>query len=88
MRYLYRCTHNDCRQRIALRYPREHYVRAKKCKACGRELTGQRDREPRQRSKKHRCFCDGYHFPHRMKSLYCRENPKPLTEAQAEARSA
>jgi hypothetical protein len=88
MRYLYRCTHSDCKKRHSLSRRLEQYRRRKRCVDCGRCLTGKRDLEPRRRSKANTCTCDGYPFPHRRGSLWCNGYEKQRTEKQIEARYA
>lgn len=86
MTVLYRCTHRDCRQRITLTRRIEKYFRVPKCRGCGRELTGQIDREPRQRAKRDVCGCSGYWFPHRRGSKWCDFSARQLTEADYDHR--
>ncbi len=86
MTVLYRCTHEDCRQRTALARRIEQYVRPPRCQGCGRKLTGQIDREPRRRAKRDVCHCSGYWFPHRKGSKWCDLSRRSLTDQDYEQR--
>lgn len=76
-RVAYRCM--KCRTRNAFRRPIETY-RQKKCKACGHtRFYYDKERNRKQPS----CECQGYHFPHRPGSRFCRLNPlAPVWEVE------
>lgn len=59
----YRCTTAKCRRRRTLKKELNAYARTPRCLSCGGRLS--HDPEPRRRSHRDRCWCDGYHFPHR-----------------------
>ncbi len=87
MTVLYRCTHDDCRQRVSLPRRRERYVCPPRCPACRRPLTGRPDREPKRRAMRDRCGCAGYWFPHRKGSgVWCEHSRRRPSDADYEAR--
>lgn len=88
MTVLYRCTHRDCRRRVALARKIEHYIRAPRCPDCRRDLTGAPDREPKVRAKRLRCLCSGYWFPHRQGSKWCVHSTREITDQDYEQRRA
>lgn len=71
MGYNYRCGRSTCRQRVTLKRRINEYVKSVSCKACGGTL--HHDPSVRARSKALVCHCDGYHFPHRKGSYYCKD---------------
>lgn len=70
MSFPYRCSRDACRQRVSLRRKVEHYVRPKKCPACGCD-TLKLDRWLIRARKRDKCYCAGYPFIHRKGSLRC-----------------
>jgi hypothetical protein len=57
-----------------------HAPKAYKVRACGCDRKGCRPGRPlchamRAMSKRPRCYCDGYHYPHRTGSKLCSANP-------------
>lgn len=76
----YRC--RVCRARqVKSKWPHE-YIRVPKCVSCGN--THHRDGDwalaidkwhQARKWRKYTCRCDGYHFPHRIRSEWCYHNP-------------
>ena len=87
MTHVYRCTHQSCRKRVILRKLLSQYLRTPKCPACGEVLTGSEDKAVKRQRKRLKCLCDGWSFPHRRGSKWCRHSTKPLTEADHAQRS-
>ncbi|MBR8027804.1 hypothetical protein KDX27_22630 [Burkholderia cenocepacia] len=64
-----RCLH--CEARRCLPRLLSQYVRPPRCRVCGKRLY-RVDRWMNQRdTRKMRCDCSGYWFPHRRGSLFC-----------------
>lgn len=81
----YRCTRCTCRARTVLRKPIEQYVREPRCRFCGGRLS--HDPEVRRRSKRLKCLCDGYNFPHRIGTEpWCKHAKVGPSDEQLEAR--
>jgi len=78
MSYPYRCTRRTCRKRVTLKKHKEAYQRPKYCHECKGNIKF--DRWQKAERKKSKCLCDGYHFPHRKGSLWCREYKGKLTD--------
>lgn len=75
--YNYRCTRSRCRARTTLKKKKEAYAypERKVCPKCGWRISY--DPEPKRRSKRDTCYCDGYPFPHRHRSgSWCRDSLK------------
>lgn len=91
MTYRYRCTRDGCRKRVSLRRLKEQYIRTPKCPGCNRD-TLHRDTARQRESKKNRCWCNGYHFPHRQRSApwcdYAVRMPSPEEMSQRQGRAA
>lgn len=68
-RAFYRC--RQCRARRVLRQPLAFYLREPHCQACGGTLLPDIYRTRTHGTVKP-CCCDGYHFPHKRGSRYCR----------------
>lgn len=64
MTYRYRCRDRECQRRTSLPRLKERYIRTPRCPACGKDSL-RRDAARNLESKRKRCWCDGYHFPHR-----------------------
>lgn len=74
-RIWHRCSRESCKLRVTFSKHWENFIRPKKCCGCG----GTRfrvDKWAMKASKKNKCNCGGYHFPHRKGSKYCYENPQ------------
>lgn len=76
--FRYRCSREVCKARVTLPRRIEEYVRPPKCKRCG----GNAFRLDSHRHSKEvgaglaKCYCDGYHFPHRKGGgVWCRHHP-------------
>lgn len=78
MRYLYRCSKEACKVRRALKRQVEFYLREPKCKRCGSRL--RLDKHRMHETRAQRCHCDGYAFPHRKGSKWCRFYAGVLTD--------
>jgi len=72
----------NCRSRRSLPKMLAFYVKEPKCLACGRNtLTLDKHRMKKEVGPEaNNCFCDGYHFPHRKGSKWCRDSTSPPTE--------
>ena len=85
MTYNYRCTRKGCRSRKTLKRKKEEYIRTPCCPVCGGNLS--HDPEPRRRSKRDRCLCDGYPFPHRRGTApWCVDSQREPTEQEYQER--
>jgi Zn ribbon nucleic-acid-binding protein len=70
MGYAYRCS--KCRTRNTFARRLEDYIRTKVCKSCGhKRFYWDKERNKRRDY----CTCEGYHFKHRIRSLFCVHNP-------------
>lgn len=65
-----RCSKAKCKARRVLPKHPDDYVRLPKCKGCG----GKKYLVVK-RNKQLTCHCDGYWFPHRDGSKWCKYNP-------------
>ncbi len=77
-----RCRVCGARQ-VKAKHPSD-YVRRLRCRSCGSVDSLRIDSWADQRGWRHlTCYCDGYHFPHRIKSEWCYHNPNyPAEDAQ------
>lgn len=71
--------HCRCRacggRQVKAKHPAE-YARRIRCKHCGQFDSLRIDKWADARAwRKYTCYCDGYHFPHRIRSKWCIENP-------------
>jgi|TARA_R110001583_G_scaffold72563_1_gene202999 hypothetical protein len=77
-----RCRSCGARQ-VKAKHPAE-YLRRIRCKSCGEFDTLRIDKWADRRGWRYQtCYCDGYHFPHRIRSEFCYHNPNyPAEDAQ------
>lgn len=69
-----RCRSCGARQ-VKARHP-DDYLRRIRCTSCGAFDSLRIDRWADGRGWRHKtCYCDGYHFPHRICSEWCYHNP-------------
>lgn len=71
--------HCRCRQcgarQVKAKHPDE-YTRRIRCKRCGAFDSLRIDQWADRRGwRSQTCYCDGYHFPHRIRSTWCIHNP-------------
>lgn len=66
----HRCSKPGCRARKTLKKYIDDYIRRPKCPSCDLDSL-KYDPEPAKRHKKELCYCDGYHFLHRIGSKWC-----------------
>lgn len=72
MAFPHRCTRCERRQTFKRKWTQ--YVRRKRCWFCG-NTKWFLDKWMLRRGREQVCHCDGYSFPHRRRSKFCRENP-------------
>lgn len=77
-RFPYRC--RDCRTRRTLRKRKERYMREPSC-ACGGDLILDVYRKRKEHARV-MCLCDGYWFPHRRGSKWCRHYAGDISNAE------
>ncbi|MCX6738702.1 MAG: hypothetical protein NT098_01460 [Candidatus Parcubacteria bacterium] len=64
------CRCKKCGARKTFNFHPDSYQKPKKC-SCGGEYRVDWYRKKKE-NKKAKCLCDGYHFPHRKGSKWCR----------------
>lgn len=79
MSHSYRCSKAGCRKRVSFKHLKDWYVISKLCPACGNDSL-KLDMTRKTYNQANRCNCDGYHFPHRLGSLWCNLNMSQRTD--------
>lgn len=74
--YHCRCTRTICQARQTKAMHPDEYVRAPRCKRCGKgRLRIDKFRNTGREHAGKTCHCCGYSFPHRRGSKWCEHNP-------------
>ena len=78
MLYHYRCTRRrrGCQGRKTLKKPIEQYVRVPTCPNCKGPLYF--DKRRKEETQKNKCQCDGYPYPHKRGSKFCKDSTRDL----------
>lgn len=87
MSFPHRCSKTGCRTRKALKRPIDQYIRRPLCPSCGQDSL-KLDKAKQRENHSAKCKCDGYWFPHRKGSLWCRHSTIVPTEEDYQTRYA